>query len=117
MSSLLIVLLCLLTTLLPTLSTAKKSQSPLHPGSHQANIDLENDPVSPEIRAYWMRKAISALSELSSPCPFAAFGTVIVNHTVSEPPEGELVCIGANAIMKDGNPTLHGMLPLTRPGS
>ncbi|KAK4935327.1 hypothetical protein LTR10_023589 [Elasticomyces elasticus] len=97
--------LCLWATLLPALSTAK--QSPIHPvGNSAETIDLENDPVSPAIRAHWMRRAISALSELSSPCPFAAFGAVIVNHTASE--EGELVCIGANAVMKDGNPTLHG---------
>lgn len=28
--------------------------------------------VTPEIREYWMRRAISALAELESPCPFAA---------------------------------------------
>ena len=54
-----------------------------------------------------MRRAIAALPELTgSPCPSEAFGAVIVNHTAS--PEGELVCIGANSIKKDGNPTLHG---------
>jgi hypothetical protein len=53
-----------------------------------------------------MRRAIQALSDISSPCAFAAFGAAIVNHTASE--RGELVCIGANAVMKDGNPTLHG---------
>lgn len=36
-------------------------------------------------RAHWMRQANEALSEISgSPCPFAAFGTVIVNHTASD---------------------------------
>lgn len=46
---------------------------------------------------------------LSGPCPFAAFGSVIVNHT-SQPIDsmGELVCIGANANSATGNPTLHG---------
>jgi len=55
-----------------------------------------------------MRKAIAALGELDSPCPFEAFGTVIVNHTdTSADPKGNLVCIGINRI-RTGNPTLHG---------
>ena len=53
-----------------------------------------------------MHRAVSALSELGSPCPFAAFGTAIVNHTATV--EGELVCIGANAVGKTGDPTFHG---------
>ena len=107
MSTLVIILIGLCALLFPTLSTAK--QSPVHSVGSGAEIDLGNDPVSPDIRAYWMRKAISALSDLQSPCPFAPFGAVIVNHTVTEPEEGELVCIGVNAVQKDGNPTLHGM--------
>ena len=72
---------------------------------------LERDPISHDIRAHWMRHAIAALPELTgSPCPSEAFGAVIVNHTAS--PEGELVCMGANSIKKDGNPTLHGMSSL-----
>ncbi|THX08627.1 guanine deaminase [Aureobasidium pullulans] len=60
-------------------------------------------------RVHWMRKANEALSLLSSPCPFAAFGTVIVNHTAVTPDGlGELVCIGINENSKTGNPTLHG---------
>jgi hypothetical protein len=62
-----------------------------------------------ETRAYWMRRAISSLAELESPCHFAAFGTVIVNHTdISSDPKGKLVCIGVNQNAKTGNPTLHG---------
>lgn len=62
-----------------------------------------------DTRAYWMRRAISALSELESPCPFAAFGTVIVNHTdTSSDPKGKLVCMGVNRNAQSGNPTLHG---------
>ncbi|KAJ5913663.1 guanine deaminase [Penicillium tannophilum] len=58
-------------------------------------------------RAHWMRQANEALSEISgSPCPFAAFGTVIVNHTASD--TGELVCMGVNENSKTGNPSLHG---------
>ncbi|KAI1614986.1 cytidine deaminase-like protein [Exophiala viscosa] len=106
MTTLLVVLLCLCASLFPTLSTAK--QSPVHPVGSGAEIDLENDPVSADIRAHWMRRAISTLSDLQSTCPFAPFGAVIVNHTVTEPGEGELVCIGVNAVQMDGNPTLHG---------
>lgn len=62
-----------------------------------------------ETRAYWMRAAIASLAELESPCPFAAFGTVIVNHTdVSEGEKGKLVCMGVNENSVTGNPTLHG---------
>ncbi|KAH9828869.1 cytidine deaminase-like protein [Teratosphaeria destructans] len=57
-------------------------------------------------REHWMRTAISALDTLTSPCPFAAFGTAIVNH--SSTGESNLICIGANAIGSTGNPTLHG---------
>ena len=62
--------------------------------------------VSFATRAYWMRMANQALSDLSSPCPFAAFGTAIVNHTL--PGLGSLICIGANNNTLTGNPTLHG---------
>jgi tRNA(Arg) A34 adenosine deaminase TadA len=55
-------------------------------------------------RAYWMRQANLALP---TPCPFGAFGTVIVNHTANDG-LGELVCTGANNISATGNPTLHG---------
>lgn len=55
-----------------------------------------------------MRQANAVLRELtSSPCPFAAFGTVIVNHTDSEG-LGELVCMGVNESGGVGNPVLHG---------
>lgn len=65
------------------------------------------DVVSIETRARWMRLANQALSDISgSPCPFAAFGTVIVNHTDS--PAGKLICMGVNENSKTGNPTLHG---------
>lgn len=55
-------------------------------------------------RVYWMRQANLALP---NPCPFAAFGSVIVNHTTGG--LGELVCTGANNNAGTGNPTLHGM--------
>ncbi|KAG6012055.1 hypothetical protein E4U54_007756 [Claviceps lovelessii] len=57
-------------------------------------------------RQYWMRKANEALFDVrGTPCPFNAFGSVIVNHTAGG--LGELVCIGANDVAS-GNPTLHG---------
>jgi hypothetical protein len=63
--------------------------------------------VSFETRARWMRLANQVLSDISrSPCPFAAFGTVIVNHTDSA--TGKLICMGINENRKTGNPTLHG---------
>jgi hypothetical protein len=74
-----------------------------------ANKYLEDDPIPFETRAYWMRRANAALAELDSPCPFAAFGTVIVNHTdTSSNPHGKLVCMDINQSLQTGNPTLHG---------
>jgi hypothetical protein len=69
-----------------------------------------------------MRRAVTALSDLNdgTVCPFAAFGCVIVNHSavatgrggMGDVPSGlelgEEICIGANAIVREGNPTLHG---------
>ncbi|KAH8821618.1 cytidine deaminase-like protein [Xylogone sp. PMI_703] len=86
-----------------------------HHGNHQHEVkfsatdDLSSDPVPYSTRAYWMRMANQALSELISPCPFQAFGTVIVNHTdTSSDPKGTLVCIGANSMATTGDPTMHG---------
>jgi len=69
--------------------------------------DLTVNGVSFSTRAYWMRQANAALAALASPCPFGAFGSVIVNHT-GNGDLGELVCMGVNSIEKTGNPTLHG---------
>lgn len=65
-----------------------------------------NDTIPLITRAHWMRAANQALLDLDSPCPFAAFGTVIVNHTA--PGLGELVCIGINQVSNTGNPSMHG---------
>lgn len=43
-------------------------------------------------------QANEALYEQSGPCPFAAYGTIIVNHTADE-----IVCKGAN--FRTGDPT------------
>jgi hypothetical protein len=70
---------------------------------------LPKDSIPFETRAYWMRRANAALGELSSACHFAAFGTVIVNHTdTSSDPKGKLVCLSVNQNAQKGNPTLHG---------
>lgn len=67
------------------------------------------DPIAYSTRAYWMRKANEALSLLSGPCPFGAFGTAIVNHTACPSDElGDLICIGINNSSETENPTLHG---------
>lgn len=61
-------------------------------------------------REHWMRVASSA-NHAISPCPFAPFGTAIVNHTLSfsDPTHlGELICMGVNDNGHSGNPTLHG---------
>lgn len=53
-----------------------------------------------------MRQANLALNH---PCPFAAFGTVIVNHTgQGRDGLGELVCTGRNVGGASGNPVMHG---------
>ncbi|KAJ4153839.1 hypothetical protein LMH87_010309 [Akanthomyces muscarius] len=63
--------------------------------------------IAPTTRSYWMRQANQALADvLGTPCPFAAFGTAIVNHTGHG--LGNLICIGANTNPETGNPTLHG---------
>ncbi|KAK4961575.1 hypothetical protein LTR10_002065 [Elasticomyces elasticus] len=69
----------------------------------QQASDIQTAARTPD-REHWMQQAIQALYDLKSPCPFEAFGTVIVNHTAKE---DDLICIGANAI-SSGNPTLHG---------
>ncbi len=61
------------------------------------------------VREYWMREANQALFTLQGPCPFQAFGSVIVNHSApGENGLGDLICIGANNNSMTGNPTLHG---------
>ncbi|KAI4863684.1 cytidine deaminase-like protein [Hypoxylon rubiginosum] len=81
--------------------------SHLHSREEQAPIGdptLSINGIPFSTRAYWMRQANVALGQ---PCPYAAFGTVIVNHTGTSE-LGELVCTGANNRTLTGNPTLHG---------
>lgn len=80
------------------MSRRSTSQIPLG----ESTLSINSIPFS--TRAYWMRQANRALP---SACPFAAFGTVIVNHTDTSG-VGELVCTGANSGSTTGNPTMHG---------
>lgn len=77
-----------------------------HNHHDQAIFSGDSTSIDLSIREHWMRVAIGALNDLTSPCAFSAFGASVVNHTASE--TGELICIGANTIAEDGNPTLHG---------
>lgn len=79
-------------------------QVPIEAPLTATSLRAQDIPLS--TRNYWMRKANHALFEVTgSPCPFQAFGSVIVNHTAGG--LGEIVCIGANDV-KSGNPTIHG---------
>lgn len=68
-----------------------------------AELSQSQKQINQDIRQYWMRQANEALS---SPCPFAPFGTVIVNHTVDG--RGNIVCTGENTSHQSGNPMMHG---------
>jgi hypothetical protein len=84
------------------------SQKHSHP-VQSSKQTLSQDTIPYETRVYWIRKANAALAELASPCPYAAFGSVVVNHTdTSSDPKGKLVCMSVNQNMQRGNPTLHG---------
>ncbi|KAL8372302.1 hypothetical protein RB595_001881 [Gaeumannomyces hyphopodioides] len=99
---------------------ATGSQAVIAPASQLSNADIQ------ATREFWMRRAIAVLEEQTgSPCPFAAFGTVIVNHTADAcsavgseqgcpSPAGTLVCAAVNAIGTTGDPTLHGEVAALR---
>ncbi|KAI1127281.1 cytidine deaminase-like protein [Nemania abortiva] len=78
------------------------------------SVPPEGSPNSSQIiplsvREHWMRHANHVLRGLGSPCPFAAFASIIVNHTdTSSSPLGRFVCIGVNSGSRRGNPILHG---------
>ncbi|KAI1174250.1 guanine deaminase [Nemania sp. FL0916] len=87
--------------------------TPSEASQHEVGVADSDQHVIPTIphstREHWMRRANRVLSDLVSPCPFAAFASVIVNHTdVSSSPLGRLVCVGVNSASQRGNPTLHG---------
>ncbi|KAI9742919.1 MAG: hypothetical protein M1818_003648 [Claussenomyces sp. TS43310] len=87
-------------------------QSPLNSdqylktAANESRLTVNSIPLS--TRQHWMREANRALLALSGPCPFAAFGSVIVNHTDQTGELGTLICIGANANSQTGDPTKHG---------
>ncbi|CAL3965872.1 unnamed protein product [Diplocarpon coronariae] len=109
-------ILSLLLLALIHLSSGHDSRYSDGDGDGDGGRDSDSDPHAPRhpavpfaTRAFWMRRASEALAEQGSPCPFAAFGTVIVNHTdLSDGPRGRAVCYGVNSQRETGNPTLHG---------
>jgi hypothetical protein len=99
------------------------AQDPNHHLNSRDDLSSDSaDPIPLSTREHWMRRAAGSLADLNngSPCPFAAFGCVIVNHSAVATGRGGVadvqlglelgseVCVGANAIVKEGNPTLHG---------
>ena len=101
---------CYITTFLFFLLAKADStpQNHTHGTISDQTTPVNNIPFS--TRAHWIRQANAALSSLTgTPCPFAAFSTVIVNHTDTDPSSpGSLICIGANSNAQTGNPILHG---------
>ncbi|KAJ0306670.1 hypothetical protein COL516b_004463 [Colletotrichum fioriniae] len=71
------------------------------PNDDQDMSGLTVNSIPAAKRVEYMQKANEALFRQSGPCPFAAFGTIIVNHT-----SDEVVCEGAN--FRTGDPTIHG---------
>ncbi|KAH6679384.1 cytidine deaminase-like protein [Halenospora varia] len=71
------------------------------PNDDQDMSGLTVNSIPYSTRVKYMRLANQALYEQSGPCPFAAYGTIIVNHT-----SDEIVCRGAN--FRTGDPTIHG---------
>jgi len=91
---------------LVTLTVASETGS--HPEQQTLDPSHAVDEIPLSTREHWMHRAIEVLIEhASSPCTFAAFGAVIVNHT--DPTSlGELICEAINSAGRRGNPTLHG---------
>jgi len=72
--------------------------------------ETTSDGLPSSTRAHWMRVASSANLAISA-CPFAPYGTAVVNHTLSlsnSSHPGELICTGVNDNHHSGNPILHG---------
>lgn len=101
-------LLCSLLTF-NSLATAHRLDGSLATPQHPiSNPELTVNGIPSSTRTHWMRAANAALTASGSSCPFAAFGTAIVNHTSSDNSLGELICTGVNQNSLTGNPTLHG---------
>lgn len=69
------------------------------------------DPLPLSTRHHWMRLANTAVLHAHTHCPFMAFGTAIVNHTLSflDPAHpGDLICTGLNHNNHTANPILDG---------
>jgi hypothetical protein len=75
-----------------------------------ADTSSSSNGISSSTRAHWMRVASSANLAISA-CPFAPYGTAVVNHTLSLSNSshlGDLICTGVNDNHHSGNPILHG---------
>lgn len=86
------------------------AQSRLHPGEFNDPLHYD-DPLPLSTRHHWMRLANTAVLHAHTPCPFMAFGTVIVNHTLSflDPSNlGDVICTGLNHNNHTANPILDG---------
>lgn len=62
-------------------------------------------------------RVASSVNFAISACPFAPYGTAVVNHTLSlsnSSELGELVCTGVNDNHQSGDPTLHGEMAAFR---
>jgi len=73
-------------------------------------LETGSDGLPSSTRAHWMRVASSANLAISA-CPFAPYGTAVVNHTLSLSNSshlGELICTGVNDNHQSSNPTIHG---------
>ena len=96
---------------LNSFTAAHRSDGPLETAQQPiSGTGLTVNGIPPSTRAHWMRAANNALVASGSSCPFAAFGTAIVNHTSTTEPGslGDLICTGVNQNSLTGNPTLHG---------
>lgn len=108
-----ILLACLYTCVSPIHTHIKNDlpiQSPLQDPLPKDPL-YYNDPLPILTRHHWMRLANTAVLYANTPCPFMAFGTAIVNHTLSflDPSHlGELVCTGLNHNNHTSNPILDG---------
>ena len=106
---------CLSFLILPTTSHSSNNHAPRNTLQDSLSLSHDpmqyNDPLPPSTRHHWMRHANTIVLHAHSACPFMAFGTAIVNHTLSflDPTHpGTLLCTGLNHNNATGVPILDG---------
>ena len=120
----LVLILSIVYILLPTVAGTLDSYLPspmmrfldqMHTSQSTSSVPYVDTPaeingIPNDVREYWMLRAVNVLHEqLDTPCPWGAFGSVVVNHTNTEKGEvGREICVGVNRVSTIGNPTLHG---------